>query len=42
MANSGNSDRFFLGGGGGEAPKSLQMMTATMKLNGTCSLEAKL
>ena len=27
--NSGNSDRFYLGGG---APKSLQMGTATMKV----------
>ena len=25
-----------------EAPKSLQMVTAAMKLNGTCSLEEKL
>ena len=30
------TDFFFL------APKSLQMVTATMKLKGTCSLEGKL
>ena len=30
---------FFLGGG---APKSLQMVTAAMKLKDTCSLEEKL
>ena len=35
--NSGNSDRLFFG-----APKSLQMMTATMKLKDTCSLEERL
>ena len=35
--NSGNSDRLFLG-----APKSLQMVTAVMKLKDTCSLEEKL
>ena len=35
--NSGNSVRLFLG-----APKSLQMMTAAMKLKDACSLEAKL
>ena len=36
--NSGNSDRlYFLG-----APKSLQMVTAAMKLKDTCSLEEKL
>ena len=36
--NSGNSDRlYFLG-----APKSLQMVTAAMKLKDTCSLEDKL
>ena len=32
--NSGNSDRLFLG-----APKSLQMVTAAMKLKDICSLE---
>ena len=36
---SKNSDRFFLGGG---PPKSLQMVTAAMKLKDTCSLEEKL
>ena len=36
--NSGNSDRFYLGG----APKSLQMVTAAMKLKDACSLEEKL
>ena len=35
--NNGNSDRLFLG-----APKSLQMVTAAMKLEDTCSLEEKL
>ena len=36
--NSGNSDRlYFLG-----APKSLQMVTAAMKLKDACSLEEKL
>ena len=33
------TDFFFCGGG---APKSLQMVTATMKLKNTCSLEEKL
>jgi len=28
--------------GGGEAPKSLQMVTAVMKLKDVCSLEEKL
>ena len=32
---------FIWGGGWGEAPKSLQMVTAAMKLD-TCSLEEKL
>ena len=32
--NNGNSERLFWG-----ALKSLQMVTATMKLNDTCSLE---
>ena len=36
--NSGNSVRLFLGG----APKSLQMVTAAMKLNDAYSLEEKL
>ena len=35
--NSGNSDRLFWG-----APKSLQMVTAAMKLKDVCSLEGKL
>ena len=33
--NSGNRVRLYLGG----APKSLQMVTAAMKLKDTCSLE---
>ena len=33
---------FILGGGGAGAPKSLQMMTATMKLKDSYSLEGKL
>ena len=37
--NNGNSERLYLGGG---APKSLQMVTATMKLKDACSLEEKL
>ena len=36
--NSGNSDILYFGG----APKSLQMVTAAMKLKGACSLEGKL
>ena len=36
--NSGNSDRLYFGG----APKSLQMVTAAMKLKDACSLEEKL
>ena len=36
--NSGNSGRLYLGG----APKSLQMVTAAMKIKDTCSLEEKL
>ena len=36
-ANKGNSDRLFLG-----APKSLQIVTATMKLKDIFSLEEKL
>ena len=35
--NNGNSDILFWG-----SPKSLQMVTATMKLKNTCSLEEKL
>ena len=35
--NSGNSDRLFFW-----APKSLQMVTAAMKLKDTCSLEETL
>ena len=39
MANRwGNSGRLFFGG----APKSLQMVTAAMKLKDACSLEEKL
>ena len=36
--NNGNSDKLYLWG----APKSLQMVTAAMKLKSTCSLEEKL
>ena len=36
--NNGNSDRLYFGG----APKSLQMVTADMKLKGAYSLEEKL
>ena len=36
--NSGNSGRLYFGG----APKSLQMVTAAMKLKDACSLEEKL
>ena len=36
--NSGNSERLYFWG----APKSLQMVTAAMKLKHTCSLEEKL
>ena len=38
MGNSGNSDRLYFGG----APKSLQLVTAAMKLKDACSLEEKL
>jgi len=38
MGNNGNSDRLYFGG----APKSLQMVTATMKLKEAHSLEEKL
>ena len=33
--NNGNSDKFYFGG----APKSLQMVTAAMKLKDTCSMK---
>ena len=33
---------FFWGGGAGRAPKSLQMLTAAMKLKDPCSLEEKI
>ena len=36
--NIGNSDRLYFEG----APKSLQMVTAAMKLKDVCSLEEKL
>ena len=36
--NNGNNDRLYFGG----APKSLQMVTAAMKLKDACSLEEKL
>ena len=36
--NNGNSDRLYFGG----APKSLQMVTAAIKLKDACSLEEKL
>ena len=36
--NNGNSDRLYCFG----APKSLQMLTAAMKLKDACSLEGKL
>ena len=36
--NGGNGDRLYFGG----APKSLQMMTAAMKLKDAYSLEEKL
>jgi len=37
--NNGNREKLYLGGG---APKSLQMVTAAMKLKDACSLEEKL
>ena len=37
--NNGNSERLYFGGG---PPKSLQMVTAAMKLKDPCSLEEKL
>ena len=36
--NNGNSENFYFGG----APKSLQVVTADMKLKDACSLEEKL
>jgi len=36
--NNGNSDSFYFG----RVPKSLQMVTAGMKLKDACSLEEKL
>ena len=36
--NNGNSERLYFWG----APKSLQMVTAAMKLKGACSLEEEL
>ena len=36
--NSGNSEKLYFG----EAPKSLQMVTAAMKLKDACLLEEKL
>jgi hypothetical protein len=36
--NNGNSGRLYFGG----APKSLQMVTAAMKLKDTCFMEEKL
>ena len=36
--NSGNSDRLYFF----QAPKSLQMVTAAMKLKGACSFKEKL
>ena len=36
MGNNGNSERLFLG-----APKSLQMVSATMKLKDACPLEER-
>ena len=36
--NNGNSERVYFGG----APKSLQTMTAAMKLKDACSFEEKL
>ena len=38
LGNNGNSDRLYFGG----APKSLQMVTAAMKLKDACSLEENL
>ena len=38
IENNGKSDRLFFGGG----PKSLQMVSAAMKLKDACSLKEKL
>ena len=38
QGDNGNSERFYFG----EAPKSLQMVTAAMKLKDASSLEEKL
>ena len=38
MGNAGNSEEVYFWG----APKSLQMVTAAMKLKDACSLEEKL
>ena len=38
--NNGNSDRMLFGGEG--APKSLQIVTAAMRLKDACFLEGKL
>ena len=38
MGNNGNSERLYFEG----APKSLQIVTAAMKLRDTCSFEEKL
>ena len=38
MGNDGNSEKVYFWG----APKSLQMVTAAMKLKDACSLEEKL
>ena len=40
--NSGDTERLFFGGEGRGATKSLQMVTAAIKLKDTCSLEEKL
>ena len=40
--NSGNSERLFFFFWWGGAPKSVQMVTASMKLKDACSLEEKL
>ena len=40
--NNGNSDRLYILAGGRGTPKSLQMVTAAMKLEDACSLEEKL
>ena len=40
--NSGNSERLFFFFWWGGAPKSVQMVTASMKVKDACSLEEKL